>query len=476
MSETSAAKKTAPEDRVPIHEKFVLGIGGLPFLFGSQGLKTLAIPFYQMTLGINPATLGLALALPRLWDAFTDPVMGKISDNFHSKWGRRRPFIFIGAILMGIAFGAIWMVPSTWSENAMLSYFIVTMLIFYTCYTMFTVPIISLMYEMTPDYNERTRVTAFWTVFIKIASSVYAWIFPLAQLLVTVGLAATIVGGVRYVGWGVGILILGGLGILPAIFTKERYFKKVEKQKKVKLTSSFKESFKNPAFTFLVLISLSIAAAGMLTSNLDYYLLVYYMNDGDIGVGSYWKGILSTAYAVCGFVSIYPLVYICNWLGKQKAMMLVFGMCIVGGFLKWFIYVPGNTWQIILDPIMCAPIYVGMGMISQSMMADVCDDDEWKYGARREGMFGAIYSWVTKFGYSFAFLVSGIALNWVGFDVDLGGNQTPETFTGMRLCVAGGAVISATVGLIIVCFYPITKKRANETRKKLEERRGKITS
>ena len=67
-------------------------------------------------LGLNPALFGLAMTIPRIWDAFTDPIMGCYSDRYQSKWGRRRPFIFTGAFLMAISFLSIWMVPKNLSE------------------------------------------------------------------------------------------------------------------------------------------------------------------------------------------------------------------------------------------------------------------------------------------------------------------------------------------------------------------------
>jgi hypothetical protein len=81
-------------EKLPFKEKMAVGAGGLTQFLANVGVNSTAIPFYQMTLGLNPALLGMMLAIPGFWDAFTDPVMGNISDNFHSRFGRRRPFIF----------------------------------------------------------------------------------------------------------------------------------------------------------------------------------------------------------------------------------------------------------------------------------------------------------------------------------------------------------------------------------------------
>lgn len=465
---------TRPEDKVPLGEKLAIGAGAFPTHFGTAGIKSMAIPVYQMTLGVDPALLGIILAIPRLWDAFTDPIMGKISDNFQSRWGRRRPFILGGSLVMGLLFALIWMVPESFGQTAALGYFIVTSFLFFTAFTVYSVPLTSLFYEMTPDYNERTRVMAFNSLFTKVASFVYNWTFPLAQYLAAAGLVAGTLAGVRVVGWGIGILVMMGMGVLPALFTRERYYRKVDRSKRVNLIGSLREAFRNRAFVVLIFITMASSAAGMLTANLDYYLLVYFMNDGDLTEGSYWKGILSSGYALTGLISIYPLLRISTVLGKRATMGLIYAMCVVGGVLKWFIYVPGADWLILLDPLLCAPVYVGLGMVAQSMMADVCDNDELHHGRRREGMFGSIYTWITKCGFSLSFLVSGLTLNLISFDVALGGDQTPQTFLLMRLCVAGSASISASIGLIFLFFYPITATQAEETRTILEDRRGKV--
>ena len=94
-------------NKVPLYEKLALGSGSLSMFFGYAAVGILAYPVYNILLGVDAAWIGIALMIPRIWDSITDPIMGKISDNFKSKWGRRRPFIVIGAILMGLFFALI---------------------------------------------------------------------------------------------------------------------------------------------------------------------------------------------------------------------------------------------------------------------------------------------------------------------------------------------------------------------------------
>lgn len=463
-------RATAAEDKVSLKEKTALGSGYLSLFFGNAAVNSLALPVYNMTLHANPVLLGWALAIPRLWDAVTDPLAGYVSDNLHTRWGRRRPMIAVGAILQALAFGIIWMVPTGWSDEWMAGYLLVSLLLFYTCYTIFGVPLTSLTFEMTPDYNERTRVTSFCGFFHKVGELGYSWLFPLA----TWAVFGSVMTGVRVVGWVVAILLLGVVGLIPAFFVKERYYKISRKQKKVKFWASAAESLKNRAFAVLVGLTICQIVAGMFASSTDYYLIVYYMFDGDIAVGSTWKAWLSTSYAVVGILAIYPINYLANRWGKRTALCVIFVMVLVGSLGKWFLYTPEHPWKILFDPLLCGPIWTAIAVLLPSMVADICDDDELRHGQRREGMFGSVFLWIQKVGYSLSILGMTYALDVSGFDAALLGEQSPDTIHTLRLFLAVSTAAWAVLALLILVFYPITRQRAYETRDTLEARRGKV--
>jgi GPH family glycoside/pentoside/hexuronide:cation symporter len=149
--------ETAPEDRIPFHLKLVYGLGAFVNNLLAAAIGGMVIVL-NLGLGMNPALVGLLGALPRLTDALTDPLMGYISDNTRSRWGRRRPYIFVGAILVGIIYALLWQLPADRSESFYFWYFLSGSLIFYLAYTMFATPWVAFGYELTPDYHERTRL------------------------------------------------------------------------------------------------------------------------------------------------------------------------------------------------------------------------------------------------------------------------------------------------------------------------------
>lgn len=470
-SDQTFNQTTRASDRVGFGEKLAFGVGALPVFYAIQGMGSFTIPVYQMTLKLDPVLVGAALSIPRFLDAIIDPVMGRISDNTHSRWGRRKPYIVCGAIIQALFFGTIWMVPSSWSHTAIATYLFSTLILFYVGYTMYSVPLNSLGYEMTPDYEERTRVWSFASFFNKLGELSYSWVFPLTTLAVF----SSVLHGVQVIGWIVAVVVLGCMGLLPGLFVRERYFQQAVHQEKVRIWPALKAAVRNKAFMMLVGLTALQIAAGMLASNIDYYLIVYYMFDGNVAQGSVWKGLLSTSYAVLGIIWIYPINWLANRQGKHVTLGISFALVLLGAAGKWFLYTPGHPWKILFDCLLCGPVWVAIYALTPSMLADICDEDELHHGLRREGTFGALFSWVQKTGYSFAFLGAMLTLKLTGFDAaNPGGTQTPETILSMRLVLTISTATWAVAALAILAFYPLNRKRAYEIRDALEARRGKL--
>jgi GPH family glycoside/pentoside/hexuronide:cation symporter len=227
---------------------------------------------------------------------------------------------------------------------------------------------------------------------------------------------------------------------------------------------------------------------------MDWYLLIYYLSDGNIELGTQWKLVVTIGYATMGIIGIPIVVWITGKMSKIHGLMFVYTMMIINSILRWFVYRPGRfdtalSWGsfseigtsltevlkslIWLDPMTGGIFWIGVGVLMQSMIADVCDDDELKNGRRREGMFGAVFGWATKASFAFSFVLIGVFLNAIGFNPSAG-SQTVQTYTNMRIAMCFGAGLPALFCFIMLKFYPITKKKAEENRKKLEDIRGAV--
>ena len=156
---SSADKPNRPAHFVPYAQKAAWGLGGLTNDM-VNALWVLAMPIFSVGLGVKAVWIGVALALPRIWDAISDPLMGHISDNTRSRFGRRRPYIFVGAIGLGLSFALLWLPSRDWSEPVLLAWFIGMSLLFFTFLTIWSIPWNALGLELTPDVKERNGVQA----------------------------------------------------------------------------------------------------------------------------------------------------------------------------------------------------------------------------------------------------------------------------------------------------------------------------
>ena len=127
-----------------------------------QNVVNIMLPLIMFNyMGVSPILLGYVFAIARLWDTVTDPLMGYLSDRTRSRFGKRKPYILIGAVMSAFSFWLIWMFPEGKSQMWYFWYLTATCLLFYTSTTLFCVPYISMGYELSSDYNERTRVMGY---------------------------------------------------------------------------------------------------------------------------------------------------------------------------------------------------------------------------------------------------------------------------------------------------------------------------
>jgi glycoside/pentoside/hexuronide:cation symporter, GPH family len=486
--------ETAPEDRIPFLQKIIYGTGAFVNNLLAAAIGGMAI-ILNLGLGMNPALVGLLGALPRLTDAITDPLMGYISDHTKSKWGRRRPYIFFGAIAAGIIFALLWQLPRGQSEMFYFWFFLVGSLIFYLAYTVFATPWVALGYELTPDYHERTRLMGVQNFMGQLAYMVSPWFlwFMQHQLLF---------GGDMVLGASKLAIIIGAfticVGVLPALFLKERFAKKeiaqptaaiakTEESKPAKSVETNVEEFpvgiagffRGFAATIKFKPFLSLCGATflvfngfMLVSSFQFYVIIFYVFGGDQVQGAEFAGWSGTLGAISTFCVIALITWLSSKIGKRRAFFFAIGMSIFGYALKWFCYTPDNPMLLLIPTPFMAFGLGGLFTLMGSMIADVCDMDELQTNERREGMFGSIYWWVVKLGMAAALAGGGFLLNATGFDVALGGSQAAETIFMMRVFDVAIPIISSVLALWMIFIYPITEEKAHEIRVQLEQRRG----
>ncbi|MEP4532547.1 MAG: MFS transporter [Cyclobacteriaceae bacterium] len=473
-------QKTNPKDVVPIGQMAAYGTGNLVLNLLPAALN-IFIFFLVTGFGMDPLVAGLLAGLPRLFDAITDPIMGFITDNTKSRWGRRRPYIVIGAILSGIIFALLWQMNADNSQDYNFWYFLIFSLLFTIGNTMYATPFVGLGYEMTSDYNERTRLMAFSQTMGQVAWMVVPWFWV---LVADPDLFASQDEGVRNMA-----LVVGGacmiLGVLPGLFCKGMDSSNMENRAKLNLDNMIKnlaslwESMvqisKNVPFRRLCGATFLIFNGFQVIAGFAFYIIVFYMFNGDYGLTGTWPAWFATISAVATAFLVIPIItLISNKVGKRNAFIISTLISIVGYILKWWGFDPTNPWLIFMPiPLMSFGIG-GLFTLMMSMTADVCDLDELKNGMpRKEGTFGAIYWLMIKIGQAIAFVLAGLVLKLVGFESGAA-TQSMEAMTNLRLADIIIPASTALLAIIVMWGYDLSEGRVREIKEELIKRRGEM--
>jgi glycoside/pentoside/hexuronide:cation symporter, GPH family len=471
---------TPLKDRVPLGQKAAFGAGHLVnnLLPGALGV----FAFFLLTaFGMDPFLAGLLGGLPRFFDAITDPIMGYITDNTKSRFGRRKPYIFVGAILSGVLFAVLWQLNPENSQMYNFWYFLILSMVYLLGNTMFSTPLIGLGYEMTSDYNERTRLMGFSQTLGQVAWMIVPWFWV---LIANPNLFETQAIGVRRLA-----IIVGGicmiLGMLPALFCKEIDQTNLTNRDELTIRNVFKSLksllhnmvliFKNISFVRLCGATFLVFNGFQMVASFSYFIIVFYMFKGDYGAAGTWPAWFSTVSALFTAFLIIPVItWMANKWGKRKAFIYATAISMVGYALKWWGFNPEIPWLMFMPlPLMVFGIG-GLFTLMMSMTADVCDLDELNNGMpRKEGTFGAIYWWMVKLGQGLALVMGGLVLKLVGFD-QLAAQQTADTITNLRLADMLVPAITAGLAIWVMWGYDLTEKKAREIKEELVRRRGEL--
>jgi GPH family glycoside/pentoside/hexuronide:cation symporter len=477
---------TKPKDVVPLGQKLAFGAGSL-----ANQLFPAAVGAYMgivvIIFGMDPYLAGILSAIPRFLDAIIDPIMGYISDNTRSRWGRRKPYIFIGSIVSSILFVFMWQLFIENSKTFNFYYILIISIFFYIGLTIFAAPLIGLGYEMTADYNERTRLMAVSQFLGQFAWMIAPWFLYIIYNFYGKDPHSAAAGS-RYLSLYIGVLCLI-LGVLPALFCKEIDQTNITGQSKLsfkELASNlksffkgFKETINNRPFLRLCGATFLVFNGFQLVASFSVFIIMYYVFPGQQvqDVSTLWIGLFGTVSSFATAFLIIPIItFMSGKFGKRNAFIISILISTVGYIFKWwaFQYAIETHWLMFVPLPLISFGIGGLFTLMMSMTADACDYDELKNGMpRKEATFGAIYWWMVKLGTSLAVLAGGFILSEVGFDPALP-LQTMDTLTKLRLADIIIPVITGLLAILIMWNYNITEKRSLEIRKILVERRGEL--
>ena len=466
----------SPSVKVPMTQKIAFGVGMLANQMFPAAISIFIVVLVQ-DLGFPGWMWGVVSLAPRIFDSLTDPIMGFISDNTKSKWGRRRQYVFLGAITMGVSFIIMWQLFRENSIDYNFAYFLFWSIVFYLGLTIFSVPYVAMGYEMSDDFHERTSIMAiaqwigqwawviapwFWVIMYDTAWFETADI-AVRELAIWVGLACAI------------------CAMVPAIFIKskstleEDYSPMTLKNiggSLIKIWDSFGEAFTSAPFRKLCFATFLIFNAFNTVAAFTFFIIVYYLFNGNAGAAGIWPTLFGSVGALCTTFLVIPIVAkMSKAMGKKKAFLISQSISVLGYVMLWFLFVPGKPYLFLIALPFFSFGIGGLFTIMMSMTADVIDLDELTSGKRREGVFGAIYWWMVKFGFAIAGGLSGAIFSFIGFDTGLE-TQPESAIIGLRLFFSGLPILGTLIAMFIMRNYEISEERANEIKEQLKIKRA----
>jgi GPH family glycoside/pentoside/hexuronide:cation symporter len=417
-----------------------------------NSINQLANAVFNITLGVPLLLVGLALSLPRLIDVFLDPFVGNWSDRLRSRWGRRRPFILVGALLCAVVATALWYFPTGRSTTFYFWWLLAGCAAMSVAYSLLIVPYGALGLELVSDYHGRTQLMGTKSILHKASGVVNQWLLKWVR---DAGAGNLVAGGrlcAPFVGAAIALL-----GLVTVWRVPERAAPPAAvPPPRLSLRASWAVALRRADFRALVLAQIFIYMSFLVIDTTGFYLNVFFVHGGEMGAGAAMKGWYGTAFQLCGMAAVPLIVPLSRRVGKKSAFLVCTLTIALGGVAKWFCYVPGAGWWLLLPSALMGPGLVAVMVLVPSMTADICDLDAAECGVRREGLFNSVLSWSLKFALTGSILLANVVLHLVGWKTELQAAQSDATFLAMRIGFAGGTVLLALIAAWFISRYSVT--------------------
>ncbi len=383
-------------------------------------ISTLFLFFLTQVVGLHPIRAGMVIAVGKIWDAVSDPLMGYISDHMKTGLGRRRIFFLIGFIPVCISFALLWIRVTFLPEHLIFIWYLFAYIIFSTIFTMMMVPYSALNAEMSTDYKVRTRLSGARMIFSQCSALIAGVVpkliidnFPPEQGYTIMG----IVFGIFYaLPW---VFVFWGTWELP-------YKLPEQKESFKKFYGKFLSILRNRSFRIHIGMYIAAYTAMDIMMAIFIYYITYYM-----GMQQYFPLFLgSLVLTQMAFLPIY--VKLCNIIGKGRAYMI--GLAIWGlGLVLLYTLTPATPLAMIFPVVVICGIGLSAGvMIPWAMLPTVTDVDELITTERRAGIYSGMMTLLRKGVQALTLLLVGVLLSSIGF-VSGADTQSPATLQSLRL-------------------------------------------
>jgi GPH family glycoside/pentoside/hexuronide:cation symporter len=422
---------TLPLARLFAYGGPILGLSCLLFFVQFYFLK-----FATDVLLLPPAIVGALFALAKLWDAVSDPLVGSWSDRSRSRWGRRLPFLVAALPLLVAGYVMLWSPPAALSARALIAWSGIGLFVFYTAFTLYTLPHVALGAELSTDSHQRTRL------------------FAVRQMSFTVGILLAF-GGIqvamnaaepRAAAAGMALpVVIGAVALLALVPLLVREPERAERRGGENLWRGLRDVAGNRPARLLLAVQFIEAVGVGAVGTMAPFVAEYLLGRKDA------VAFLPAAYVIAAVASIPLWVRISRSFGKRDTWLAA--MVLATGAFGGLAFLGRGDVAAAVALLVVAGSAMGCGsVLSASILADVIDADESRTGERKEGVYSASLTFMLKLGTALATAASGVVLGAVGFEPNA--EQSERSLLGIRLLFGGMPFAGFAIGALLFTRMP----------------------
>lgn len=470
--------------KLPYWIKILYGSGD----WGISSIGMMRSIFYAIYLtdvvGIEPRLASLGALAGIVWDAINDPIIGILSDRVKSKLGRRRPFLLWFAFPFGLSFVMLWSAPNWESQVGLLIYVTLAFMLSDTLTTLVAVPYLSLTPELTQNYDERTSLSSFRSVFQLLSAMV---VVVAAPMIVD---SVILAGGTQQQGFMTAGAVFGTIGALPlfliGLFIRERYASETQEQETLSFRETLKLAWQNVPFRYAVGIYMfNWSAVDMVAITFPFFLL-YWVAQGNLLASINILGInLALESAFFGVMMFVCILFVPFWLWLSKRQNKI--RAYIAGMAIWivvqvliFTIQPGDTNYLLLIAALAGIGVSAAYILPDSILPDVIEWDELRTGRRQEGIYYGIRTLIRKLTGALVIFITLQILGWSGYQAPPEGVtvfKQPESALFMIRVMDSFIGAGILMGTIILAWsYPLTREKYQRIQKLLAIRKSKNDS
>ena len=444
------------KSKVSVGRKVAYGFGSIAYGVKNNGFDYFFLIFYSQVMGVSAYLVSLALLIALVIDALSDPLIGYMSDNTRSRWGRRHPFMYAAALPVAVAYYFVWNPPSGLEGDALFPYIVTVAVLVRTLITLYEIPSSSLVAEMSDDYDERTTMLSYRYFFGWTGGTLMGAFATIVVLVPTEtisngmfnveahGQVGAIAAGVIF--FAILISALGTHSMIPEL-------KPPPAARKLGIGLIYREVFETLAsrsFLALFLAALFGAIASGVSTTLSFYFSTFFW-----GFSTEQIGLIALSVVVSAVLAFMIAPVISKRFGKKRGAIVVGFMAFTVApapiFMRLLGLMPDNA-DPMLFPLVLSITVVDVALIiayqilSSSMIADLVEEAEIKTQRRNEGVFFASVTFVRKVTQGIGAAVAGVLLTLSQFPV----GATPDQVSDSVLHMFGWLYVPVIFGLWMI--------------------------